>query len=156
MALKGFITLGIISVMVCFTLVTGDSQEEHTNPGRPGHDPGPIGLIMELDLSDAQKDEIAAIFSTYESEMGKEGEALKVAMEQLDAAIHSETFVEEDIRQASQALSQLQEELAVLRAQIRAKIMAVLDSEQKERLLALEAERRCHLPGPRPMMHTIP
>jgi Spy/CpxP family protein refolding chaperone len=144
MRVKQMVTLGMLATVVFLVPLTGTAGNGGFNPPWAGHGPGPLALLMELDLSDTQQDDIAAIFSKYNREMEEKNEALMTAMEQVNEVTHGDTFVEANIRQACQQASSLHEELAVLRAKIRAEIMAVLDSEQIERFLALEAERMRH------------
>jgi Spy/CpxP family protein refolding chaperone len=136
--------LGLLVAAIWMIPSTATAGKGRLFSGNGGFGPGPgeLTMFMKLSLSDIQKVAIAEILSKYREEMEEKMDALVTARELVYEATHGVTFVEEDIRLVCQETCPFHEELAVLRAKVRAEIMAVLDSEQIEELMALETQRR--------------
>ncbi|MDM8551003.1 Spy/CpxP family protein refolding chaperone [Desulfobacterales bacterium HSG2] len=144
--MKGFKTLSIVAALVI--LFTGAVMAQKFGrfgmggPGGPGMGgPGGFGMgrgLMELDLSDAQKTEVADIIKKYRDQTENAVDSLMAAKKNLDTVIHVEEFNEADVRQTFQTIASAQEELVVLMAKIFSEIRPVLTPEQ---IASLEERR---------------
>lgn len=105
----------------------------------PGRDGGL--LLRQLDLTDAQRDQIRAINEAHRDEARALGEKARAAREAMRHAMRAETVDESAIRAASAATAEVQAERALLGARIRAEINQVLTPEQREKAKQLAAER---------------
>jgi len=109
---------------------------ELANGDFPKGEPVPLlAPIMELDLSDEQKTQIAGIVREHYDNLMSTFQSLGAAHEGLSAAILAEEFNEDNLLDAVQALSSIRGELALLRAEITTEVRTeVLSSKQIERL----------------------
>jgi len=103
---------------------------------RGGAGPGIMGLktLIELNLSDSQKDQVLEILDRYEQEKQNAAESLLDARKHLFTVGHAGEFNEIDIRNAFRQVSSIEEELFVLRVKMMTELEAVLNSEQIELL----------------------
>ena len=100
-----------------------------------------LRALLSLDLSDAQKTEVANILKKYRDDMRTSADKLAEAKKNMGEMIHADEFNEAEIRKAFQAISPIKEELVVLRAKIISEIKPVLTPEQIETLKERKAER---------------
>jgi Spy/CpxP family protein refolding chaperone len=107
-------------------------------PGGPG---GPGLPLRELGLTDAQREQVKAIFDSHKDEFQAIGERLKTAHQSQQAASEVQPFDEAAIRAASANIAAVQADAAVLRAKVHAAVFQVLTPEQQEKAKALKAER---------------
>ena len=115
-------------------------------PGGPGG-PGSFGLpgLRQLDLSDAQREQIRTIHESHRDEARQIGERTREAQRALDLATEAGTVDEGDLRAKATALGAAISEGAILRARVNAEILNVLTAEQREKLNEFRArmqERR--------------
>ncbi|MCP4346476.1 MAG: Spy/CpxP family protein refolding chaperone [Desulfobacterales bacterium] len=104
-----------------------------------------LKALLSLDLSDAQKTEVANILKKYQDDMKTAADKLAEAKNNMGDLIHADEFNEAEIRKAFQAASSIKEELVVLKAKIFSEIKPVLTPEQIETLeerKAKHAEKR--------------
>lgn len=102
-------------------------------PGGPGG-PGPVGLLgrlLSLNLSDAQKHEVAVILKQNQSAFQTAGQGMHEAFDTMREIMRTDPGNEQRIRQASRKIAAAGEELAVLRGKVKAKTLAVLTPEQR-------------------------
>ena len=110
---------------------------------RGGVGPGVMGLktLIELNLSDSQKNQVLEILDRYQQERQDTAESLLDARKHLSTVCHAGEFNEDDIRNAFRQVSSIEEELFVLRAKMMTALEAVLNSEQIELLRDRKAGR---------------
>ena len=108
--------------------------------GHPG--PGLMGLktVLELNLTDTQKEQVLTIIEKYRDTQDKTMESLRAARADLGSAIHAEEFDEQKVRTAHRALSALMEELLVVKGTMGAEMKAVLSADQIELLKERRAQ----------------
>jgi len=112
--------------------------------GGPG---GPRGrgfaagfALGQLDLSDAQKQQIRAITQRHRQQTQPLAQRLQQAMEAQRAAIQAIPVNESLVRSAAQDLAAAQADMAVEQARLHSDIFGVLTAEQQEKAKQLEAQ----------------
>jgi protein CpxP len=114
-------------------------------PGRGGPMGGPLGLLpmfgRELNLTDAQKDQIKSIVESHRDEWKALGDRERAARQALEQAITSGTVDEGLIRQRSAEAAAVQADLAVARARTHAEVFQILTPEQKAKAQELQTQR---------------
>ena len=107
--------------------------------GRGGFEGGPGGMLRELDLTDAQREQVRSVFEDARATgtMQRMMEARKA----LEDAVESGTTDEGTLRQLAYDLGQVEGDAAIERARIQSRIQEILTPEQREELLTLEKER---------------
>jgi periplasmic protein CpxP/Spy len=138
------ITLGLGSIALAQPGDGGGRRGGHGfgrgfGPGGPGG-PG-FPALRQLDLTDAQREQVKAIFDQNKDEFAAIGERLKTARKAQVAAIETQPLDEAVIRAKTADLSAVEADAAVLRAKVHAAIFQVLTPEQQEKAKALKAER---------------
>lgn len=108
--------------------------------GRGGFDGGPGQMLRELDLSDAQREQVRAIFE--ETRSTGTMERMMEARKALQDAVESGTADEGTLRQLAYDLGQVEGDAAVERARIHARVQEILTPEQREELQTLKQERK--------------
>jgi Spy/CpxP family protein refolding chaperone len=103
------------------------------------------GMMRGLDLSADQKQQIALIFKEHRDDAKQTIGNMAAAREKLFSAVHGAQYNEAAVRQAAQDVARLQEEMAVMRAQVVSKVQNVLTPEQKEKLAAGRADMRSRM-----------
>jgi periplasmic protein CpxP/Spy len=136
------ITLGLGGIAMAQTDGGGGRRGGHGfgrgfGPGGPG---GPGFPLRQLDLTDAQRDQVKAIFDQHKDEFQAIGERLKTARQTQVAAIETQPVDEAAIRAKSADLGAVEADAAVLRAKVHAAVFQVLTPEQQEKAKALKAE----------------
>ena len=114
-------------------------------PGFGGSILGPIRMIAsQLDLSDAQKDQIKTVAQSHRDEWQALAGHVSTARQGLGAAITSGTFDETLIRDKSAALGQAEADVAVASARAFGEVFQILTPEQQAKLRSLQtqAQRR--------------
>jgi len=121
--------VGIMLVMF-MVLAAGTATLAHMYGMGPG--PGPLRALMELDLSDAQKAQIAAIMAASKAERKTAKQKHKEVRDILAPVLKAEAFNEESVRAAFRQASALMEDIMVIRVRIGNQIRAVLTDEQRQ------------------------
>lgn len=113
-------------------------------PGGPGGRGGfAAGFALgQLDLSDAQKQQVRDITQRHRQQMQPTMQRLQEAMQAQRAAINQVPANEAAVRQASTALAAVQADMAVDEARLHADIFSILTVEQQEKAKQLEAQAR--------------
>lgn len=94
-----------------------------------------MNMFMDLNLSDAQKDQVQAIIKKYRDQRENTADELhKIMRETMFNAIFAEEFNEEKVREAFRESSEAREEMVVQKAKMIAEIKTILDPEQVELL----------------------
>ena len=113
-------------------------------PGGPGMRGGPGGMfglpLRELELTDAQREQVKAIMESHREGQKAAGDKLMAARKALHEAVAAEAFDEAAIRAAAGELGTAEADAAVLRARIHAEVFAILTPEQVKKAKALRAE----------------
>jgi Spy/CpxP family protein refolding chaperone len=106
----------------------------------PGGGQNVIGIVLhELDLTDAQRQQVQEIAAESKTKLESARSAVRKAQKALDDAVINDGN-EAAIRSAATALGTAQGDEAVLRAQMLIKIKAVLTSDQVAELKELLAK----------------
>jgi periplasmic protein CpxP/Spy len=154
------VTLGLAAAALSIGVSAGvyaGSQDQNTNQtprpfmggqgrggGRFGGPDGGRGLLpmipRELQLTDAQRDQIRAIAQSHRDEWKAIADRGRPAHEALRAAIASDTINEGLIREKSADVAAIEADLNVARAHARAEITKILTAEQKTKLKELESQ----------------
>lgn len=116
-------------------------------PGRPRRfGPGPrFHGLRELDLSDAQREQVRAVMQGHREEMQAAGKRLHDAHENQRAAIETVPVNEALVRSTSQTLGEAQTEMALLRARIHSEVWSLLTPEQQQKAKELKEQRQSRL-----------
>jgi Spy/CpxP family protein refolding chaperone len=107
-------------------------------------------MTKRLNLDDAQAQKIKAILDGDQAPMKAQFQALRTARQALRQATMASSVNEGAIRNAAQALAQAEGDAALLRAQVHAQIVPILNAEQQQKFAAFGAERRGHWSHPAP------
>jgi Spy/CpxP family protein refolding chaperone len=150
------------SAVLIGTLVAGSvafAQRSEPRGERPGIERGPggagraVGLrgVRDLNLSDAQRQQIRAITSKAREDNRPIAERLRQAVDARRKAMAITPVDENQIRSTTQALATAQADMAVARAKMRSDIVALLTPEQQARVNAAREStpRRDGRPGRR-------
>ncbi len=124
-------------------------------PGGPGGRGFAAGFALgQLDLSDAQKQQVRDITQRHRQQTEPLVQRLQQAMEAQRASIENIPVNESLVRSAAQDLAAVQADMAVEQARLHSDIFAVLTAEQQDKAKQLEAqaqararERRQRAPG---------
>lgn len=103
--------------------------------GGPGRGGGGFGLgVRDLNLSDAQRQQIRAITSKAREDTRPLADRLRQAAEARRKAVEATPVDENQIRATTQALAAAQADIAVARAHVRSDIFAVLTPDQQAKV----------------------
>ena len=122
-------------------------------PGRGGRGPGgPMGVfpgLAQVDLTDAQREQIRSIVEQERQAAGNPGEKLRQAEEALHTAVLADTPDQQGIEAAKAALNAAHAAELDLRVQLMAKIASVLTPAQRQQLAQMPPAggRRSRGPG---------
>jgi periplasmic protein CpxP/Spy len=115
-------------------------------PGGPGGFRGPGGpmgllpMLHDLDLTEAQKDQLKTIAESHKDDWKALAERGRTAHMALNAAVMADTIDEALIRQKSAEVAAIDADFAVARARTRAEVFQILTAEQR----AKAKERATH------------
>lgn len=128
-------------------------------PGRPGPRAGAMALgftLGQLDLSDAQREQVRAIMQRHREEQRTLATRTRTARRALDQAAEAPTVDEAAIRTAAGTLAEAEAQMALMRARVRAEVLEVLTPEQRAKAEALKAQMRQRMQqrGARPVPPT--
>ena len=124
-------------------------------PGGPGRGfgaGGPFGMLGELgrglrqlDLSDAQREQLRGVMAAHRAEFQALGDRMRTAHEALDDAITADSIDESAIRARSADLAAVQADGAVLRAKVHQEIYSLLTAEQQAKAKELKAQAEARM-----------
>ena len=110
-------------------------------PGDPGGRGFAAGFALgQLDLSDAQKQQVRDIMQRRQQELRPTLDRLQQAMQAQRAAINAVPVNEQAVRAAAANLAAAEADMAVEQARMHADIFAILTVEQQEKAKQLEAQ----------------
>lgn len=136
--------LMVIAVLACTILGLGQAFAQ----GPPGRGMGPGGgfgdmgpgfrgpgmMLRDLDLTEAQKEQVKALMSTFNTAADPYRTQLRDLAAEMRTATANGAFNESDIRAIAQKQAQPQIELTVLNEKLRSDIYAILTPEQRTKL----------------------
>ena len=141
------------------------SQDQNTNQtapsfrgrGGPGGAGGPMGMLgmfgRELQLTDAQRDQLNNIRQAHGDEWKALADRARTAHQALQAAVTADQVNESVIREKSAEVAAIEADTAVARAHARAEMLQILTADQKAKLKDLEARRPTPPPSGRRGRH---
>jgi Spy/CpxP family protein refolding chaperone len=110
--------------------------------GGPGGPFGMAGLpLRELELTDAQLEQVKAVMASHRDEQKAIGDRMMTARKALQEAIAADTTDEEAIRAKAAEVGAIEADAAVLQARIRTEIVALLTPEQVKKAKDLRSEK---------------
>jgi Spy/CpxP family protein refolding chaperone len=119
-------------------------------PGGPG---GPMGMLPmlgpQLELTDAQRDQVKAIAAAHKDDWKALADRERTAHDALNAAVTADTFDETLIRSKSADAGVVDADMAVARARVYGEVLQILTPDQKTKLKAMQAEMKNHGGGRR-------
>jgi len=152
------ITLGAVAGLLALGLGAGayvHAQDQnaqrpdrpfHGGPGRMGGPGGPMGLLpmlgREINLTDAQKDQVKAIADAHKDEWKAIVDRERTAREALNAAIIADTVNDTLVRQKSAEVAAVEADAAVARAHVHAEVVQILTADQKAQLKDLQTRMK--------------
>lgn len=101
-------------------------------------------MTRKLGLSDAQAQQVQQIFDSRQAQMSAQFQALKTARQALHAATLTMPVNEGAIRNAAASLAQAEGDAALLRAQVHAQILPLLNTDQQQKFSTLGEGHRGH------------
>ena len=145
-----FITGAVMAAM----LATGvSSYAQGQGFGRRGGGPGAPGLggpglalpLRELNLTDAQQQQVQSIRERRRDEAQQIAERLRTAMEAQRKAVEAVPVNESLIRSSTQELADVQADAAIAQAHARGEILSILTADQRAQLTKLQADREARV-----------
>jgi protein CpxP len=143
---KIVVTAGIVAVMaggaVAIFAQGGPGRGAGAfGPGGPGGRGFAAGFALgQLDLSDAQKQQVRDIMQRHRQQSQPVMDRLQQAMQAQRAAINAVPVNEAAVRQSAAALAAVEADMAVDQARMHADIFSILTVEQQEKAKQLEAQ----------------
>ena len=145
MAILKNLKLTTFTFLAIICLVASQAGAKSFGPGNPSRNFGGglagLKMFIELNLSETQKTEVLRITDKYQDKRLSTREKLREARDSLRNALKSEQFNEDGVRTAYRQVSSIQEDLLVLRVQMRSELKALLTPEQSELLKERRALR---------------
>ena len=108
---------------------------------------GPRGMFRQLNLTEAQQDQIFKIHHDQAPAFREQMKKVRAARQELRKLALADRFDEGQVRRAADAQAKAMSDLAVLRAQTMNRVRNVLTPEQRSQLEKLQEQRRGR--GPR-------
>ena len=131
----------VASVMVGGVVVS--AQRPGVGPGRGGLQAGLA--LRALDLTEAQREQVRQLAQQHREQTRPLLERVRTAEQARRQAVEAIPFSESQIRAASEALAEIETDLAVQGARLQADIYALLTPEQQGTLQKMRAERDARL-----------
>lgn len=138
----------ILTVATIAVLVAGAGSLYAQGPGRgPGGPPRgfggePMFALRELDLSEAQRQQVRDVMQRYGTQLRDAGNRVRQAFEAQRKAVETIPVNESLIRSTTQELAAAQTEMAIQQARVRSEVFALLTPEQQEKAKTLQADRQ--------------
>ena len=113
-------------------------------PGMRGGPGGPFGMaglaLRELDLTDAQREQVRAIMEAHRDDQTAIRDRMQAARKALGDAINADAFDEAAIRAKAAEVGAVETDAALLQARIHGEVIAILTPEQVKKAKELRAE----------------
>ena len=154
------IALGAAATAAVLAVAAGvhlTAQDQNTNPqprpfmgrGGPGGPMGPLGMLprlgREIQLTDAQRDQMKAIADSHRDEWKALADRTRAAHDALDSAVTADTIDETLIRQKSADVAAVEADIAVARAHVHSEVSQILTAEQKAKLKELRTQMQSRM-----------
>lgn len=97
--------------------------------------------LRELNLTDAQREQVRDVMQRYRDEMQETGRRLRTAHEAQQQAVQTVPVNEGLIRSTSETLAAAETDMALLRARIHSDVWTLLTPEQQAKAKELQAQR---------------
>jgi Spy/CpxP family protein refolding chaperone len=145
---RGFIAAVLAAVLLTGAAITVMAQPP-AGPHGPGASigrgpggPGGFGFpgLRQLDLTEAQQEQIKTIHQSHRQESQQIRERMRTAERELNEAAEGPVVDEANIRSKANAVAAAMADGTIHRAKVNAEIFNVLTSEQQEKLKTLRAE----------------
>ena len=164
------VALGLVAATALAAVVAAahaSAQDQNTNqppppfmggrggPGRGGPmgPGGPMGILpmlpREIQLTDAQRDQLRAIADAHRDEWKALADRARTAHDALNTAVTAETVDETTIRMKSADVAAVDADMAVARAHAHAEVWQILTTDQKAKVNELKAQVNARRPSPR-------
>ena len=124
-------------------------------PGGRGFGPGPGGPfgmlgelghgLRQLELTDAQREQLRAVMQSHQAEFTEIGNRLRAAHEGLDAVVSADSVDESAIRARSADVAAIQADAAVLRAKVHQEVFSLLTAEQQAKAKELRTQAQTRM-----------
>jgi periplasmic protein CpxP/Spy len=142
---KPFVALAALAlILVAGTVLAQPGHGRHGGPGHHGFDRGPgtgmFHVFEELELTDAQKEQIHELLEAQHENGEAARDAARTARATLHEAIHADVLDEAAIRAAAADVAALEADQAVARATVFQSIRQVLTAEQLAKLAEIKAK----------------
>ncbi len=141
---RGVFIVMAAGILALFTAVGVHGVHAFGHGGHGGGGFGGLKMLMQLDLTDAQKTQIRDMLPAYRAEKEARQDSLRDKREKMRDLIEAERFDEEAVRQAFREMAPLMEDMAVSRVQFMHDLKAVLTAEQVERIRKKHMDREEH------------
>lgn len=170
----GRVALGVVAAALAATSLSASPQDQNTNQppppfmgpgGGPGRFPqggwfggamgpgGPLGMLrmfsQQLQLTDAERDQLKAIAQSHHDEWQALGDRARAAHQALAAAVTADTIDETTIRARSADVAAVEADMAVAGAHAYSEVLQILTPDQKAKLKALQAQVSARRSSPR-------
>jgi Spy/CpxP family protein refolding chaperone len=117
--------------------------------GAPGGLGGPMGMLPmlgpQLQLTDAQQDQIKAIAAAHKDDWKALADRERAARSALNDAVTADTMDEALIRSRSADAGLVDADMAVARAHAYGEVLQILTADQKTKLKAMQAEMKTRM-----------
>lgn len=123
-------SFGMVVAILLAIFCSGVSMAQMRGMGPGGMIP--LRVLMELDLTDAQKNEISAIMEASKSDMETARQKQEEIRSIMEPVLTADVFNEENVRAACSSISPLMEEIMVIKARIGNQIKSVLTEAQQQ------------------------
>jgi Spy/CpxP family protein refolding chaperone len=124
---------------------TALAQDQPGRRGGRGFGPGGHGRggfpLAQLELSDAQREQVRTVMQRHREDMQAVGQRLREAHNAQRAAVETVPVNEALIRSTSQALATAQTDMALLRARVHTDVWGLLTPDQQTKAKELKAKR---------------
>ncbi|MBF0496857.1 MAG: Spy/CpxP family protein refolding chaperone [Deltaproteobacteria bacterium] len=107
-----------------------------------GHISGILNNLLQLNLTDAQKHDIAVILKSHKDQAKTLIANLRTAGQNLRTVVTTPNITEAAVRDAYRAVAAAGEELVVLKVKVMAEIAPILTQDQKDSLAQLKKDRQ--------------
>jgi protein CpxP len=118
----------------------GQGRMGRRGPGGPGGPGGIVPGLRALNLTDTQREQVAAVMDGHKAEFEAQIQKAAAARRALRDVVAAETFDEGAVRQKSADLAQVEADGAVLRARVHSEVWALLTPEQRQKARELRAQ----------------
>lgn len=138
--LAGALMLGMLAGGTAYAQQPPDRPGRGFRGGGPGG-PGPMLALRELNLTDAQQDQIRAIREQHRDEIRQAETQVRNALEAQRKAVETTPVNEGSIRSTTADLAEAQTNAAIVQAHVFSETWAVLTPAQQAQAKKLQADR---------------